>query len=135
MRKSASVVVEVLALIFIVGLAVAVAVPDSDRDQPAMRLRALITSLETVRTALDRYWGDHGATYPTPEEINGLRNPPHAFRFRSGLAAYLDRIPDNPFTKGNSVGLITTPAGSSDWIYDPRAGVFKANDSEENRAL
>ena len=69
MRRSASVVVEVLALIFVVGLVVAVALPDFDCDKPEVRLRALITSLETVRTALGRYWGDHGAVYPAPEEI------------------------------------------------------------------
>lgn len=135
MRKSASIVVEVLALLFIAGLVAAVAIPDFDCEKPEVRLNGVITSLETVRTAIDRYWGDHDAVYPTLENFNELRNPARSFRFRIGLAAYLDKIPENPFTHGNRVGVITDPVGSSDWIYNSATGVFKANDREEHRAL
>ncbi len=135
MRKPASIVVEVFAILFVAGLVAAIAIPDFDSEQPEVQLKAVITSLETARTALDRYWGDHAATYPTLDEINELSTTTGAFRIRTGFAAYLDAIPDNPFTKGNRVGLITDPVGSSDWIYDPVTGVFKANDSQAHRAL
>jgi len=135
MRKPASIVIEVFAILFVAGLVAAVAIPDFDSEQPEVQLKAVITSLETVRTALDRYWGDHAATYPTVDAMNKLDATTGAFRMRAGLAAYLNAIPDNPFTKSNRVGLLTDPVKSSDWIYDPITGVFKANDSESHRAL
>ena len=135
MRKSASVVVEVLAVLFVFGLVAAVAIPDFDRQKPEVQLNAMIKSLETVRTALDRYWGDHGAAYPTAEDLNGLGNPTRLFRDHTPLSAYLNGVPEKPFTHGNRVGPITDPVGSSDWVYDPATGVFKANDGQEHRAL
>lgn len=134
-KSPASVIVEVLTLLFIVGLLAAVAIPDFDDQKPEVRLRALITSLETVRTAIDRTWSDHNAVYSSLEEINALEKPDRSFGFRAGLAIHLDKMPDNPFTNGNHVGRTTDPVGTSDWVYDPTTGVFKANDNEQHRAL
>jgi len=134
MKRTGSIVAEVLSVIFVLGLIVAVVLPDRYDDPPSAE-RLIISRLETVRTALDRYWGDHAETFPTQEELDLLRGPTRSLRGHTGLASYLDGIPENPFTRGNRIGLITDPVGSSDWVYDPAQGVFKANDSEETRAL
>ncbi len=136
MKDSASVFVEVLAVLFIAGLLAVVAIPDFDRTEPDTQHKALITALEQVRTALDRYWGDHNATYPALEQLqSAVERPSTSFKPRSSLAAYLQRIPDNPFSSGNRVEPIETPVGACDWVYDASSGVFKANDGEQNRAL
>lgn len=135
MNRSASVIVEVLAVLFVVGILAVVAIPDNERQRPGTQQRALIASLERVRTALDRYWGDHDATYPSLDDLRSLVRPPGAPKTRSALGAYLNRLPDNPFTSGNRVAPDEDPVGSSDWIYNPEDGVFKANDNIEHRAL
>jgi len=135
MKKPGSVVVEVLSVLFVLGLVIAIVVPDGHGRVATVPHRATITRLETVRSALFRYWADHGATYPALHDLDALRDEPRTGRSRSGLGAYLERIPDNPNTEGNRIGSITDPLGASDWVYDADSGVFKANDSEATRAL
>lgn len=122
-------------MVFFLGLVLAIVLPDVRYDDPGVRRKVLITSLQRVRTGLDRYWGDHGASYPSLEGLQALGNPSRSLRSRTDLMAYLDGIPQNPFTQGNSVGPMSAPVGAFDWVYDPGTGLFKANDSEENKAL
>ncbi len=135
MKRTASIFVELLALLFVVGLVAVVAIPDHGPTKPESQHRALISALERVRTAIDKYWGDHDAHYPTIEEIQTLAEAASASRTRIELAAYLDGMPDNPFTGGASVAPLDAPVGQSDWVYEPQTGVFKANDSTDHRAL
>ncbi len=135
MNRSASVIVEVLAVLFVVGILAVVAIPDQERHAPGTKYKALISSLERVRTAVDRYWGDHDAAYPSMEGMRSLVRPPGAPKTRSVLADYLNRLPDNPFTGDNRIAPTDAPVGSSDWVYDPDNGVFKANNSAEHRAM
>jgi hypothetical protein len=135
MNRKASLIVEVFAVLFLVGLLAVVAIPDSEQPPGPSPQRALIISLEEVRAAMGRYWADHDARYPSFEEVCDIsRSQPTGGR-RHGLGAYLVRIPANPFTGGRTVQPITSPAGSSDWVYDAPSGVFKANDSVESRGL
>lgn len=127
--------IEVVAVLFVVGLAAVVAIPEQDRDKPEVRQKALISALEQVRTAIDRYWGDNDARYPGQEEIQALQVEAKPFHQRSGLSNYLECVPDNPFTNENRVGSPDTPFGESDWTYDASTGTFKANDSDEHRKL
>lgn len=135
MKQRASVIVEVVALLFVVGLLAAVAIPDYDENCPQLRERVLIGSLKTVRTALQRYWGDHNAVYPSFEELDALRQVSLGARPRAGLAAFLERLPENPYTQGNRLGLPQEPVGATDWVYDPHTGAFKANDSQAHRDM
>lgn len=135
MNRSGSVLVEVVALLFVAGLIAAVAIPDYDAQRPEARQRAIIASLKTVRSAIDRYWSDHGATYPTLEALRTLERPERDSGVLENMYNYLRRIPDNPFTEGNRVGHFSSPVGVSDWVYDPTTGVFQANDTEAHRAL
>ncbi|MEE9294732.1 MAG: hypothetical protein V3W34_07210 [Phycisphaerae bacterium] len=135
MKRTASVFVELIALLFIAGLVAVVAIPDQRPTKPESQHRALISALERVRTALDRYWGDHNARYPTIEEMQTLPEAAKASRARIELAAYLGGVPDNPFTGGSAVAPLDAPVGWSDWVYEPQTGVFKANDSIVHRAL
>ena len=117
------------------GLVLAVVLPDVRYDDPGVRRKVLLTSFQRVRPALDRYWADHGASYPSLEEVQALTDPLRPGRSRTDLTACLDGVPKNPFSQGNSVGPMSAPVGAFDWVYDPLTGLFKANDTEENRAL
>jgi type II secretory pathway pseudopilin PulG len=136
MQKRAAIIIEVLAVLFVAGLVAAVAIPDYDRDHPDNQHKAIILALEQVRTAIDRYWADNDAVYPQTEDLTDLQSPPKkSFAAKPRLGGYLKRIPDNPFTASNTVGSIDAPIGSTDWVYDPNTGIFKANDNEMHRAL
>lgn len=135
MRRSASVIIEVIAFFFVVGLVAVVAIPDHKEPSPDPQYRSLIAALERVRTGIDRYWGDHEASFPSMEAMGMLAMPPAGPRTRTGMHRYLDRVPVNPYSGGNRVAGFDTPVGQSDWVYDPVIGSFKANDSAENRAL
>ena len=135
MRRSASVLVEVLAVLFVAGLLAAVAIPDFDGARPNVRFKTMITSLETVRSAVSKYWADHDAVYPGLAEMNALTTSGRIKKTKTGMAAYLPRIPINPFTGLDVVGPADSDVGTTDWIYDPNTGVFKANHSAEHRAL
>ncbi|MCH7527075.1 MAG: hypothetical protein IID39_06540 [Planctomycetes bacterium] len=135
MKQKALALVEVLAVLFVAGLVAAVAIPEDRETNPERQLQAMIDSLEQVRTAVDRYWGDHDAAYPSLEMIKVLTQGSRIPRNQPGLGAYLFDFPVNPFTQGNRVAPIGAPPGSSDWVYDVRTGAFKANDSADHRAL
>ena len=136
MRRSASILVDVVAVLFVMGLLAAVAIPDRESLKPEAEQRTkLINRLERVRTAVDRYWGDHDAAYPALEDIQAMSEPNPRRTTRSGLSAHLDRIPDNPFTDQNRVAPMDAPVGTSDWVYDDDSGIFKANHSAEHRSL
>lgn len=133
MRRPASVIIELLSLLFVVGLVAVVAIPDNDTKKPDNR-RELISSLERVRTALHRYWGDHDAQFPAIDDLSALIDNQRSSR-PSSMAAYLSKVPENPFTGGSTIGNLSDPIGSTDWVYEPEAGIFKANNSMEHRAL
>ncbi|NOT00125.1 MAG: hypothetical protein HOP29_05815 [Phycisphaerales bacterium] len=135
MERRASALVEVIALFFIAGLIAAVAIPDYDVKRPEIQQKALIASLKTVRSAIDRYWADHGASYPSLEALESLDGAEPTVGPPSDMEVYLRHMPANPFTRGNRVGLPSAPVGTTDWVYDPATGVFKPNDAEERRAL
>ncbi len=136
MKRTASVFVEVLAVLFVVGLFAVVAIPDNQRQSPQQQQQqTLITAMERVRTALDQYWGDHDARFPTLQEVQDLATGSRAPKLRSQIGAYLGSVPANPFSNGNVVAPAGTPLGQSDWVYDETTGVFKANDNVEHRAL
>ncbi len=124
-------------MFFVVGLLAVVAIPDREIGTPqdSQQRKILIDRLERLRTALGRYWGDHDAAYPTLEELQGLSEPAAKHKVRAGFTAYLDRVPDNPFTEDNRIAPMDAPVGDSDWVYDHPTGVFKANDSVEHRSL
>lgn len=134
MKTTGSVLVEVLSILFMLGVFAVVAIPDFEGDPSDPRPRALMTALDDVRAALDRYRDDHGGNYPGLETLQVLESSEAADGV-GPLVGYLDGIPDNPFTNGKRIGSTDEEAGASDWVYDSTTGVFKANDCLEHRAL
>ena len=134
MKIRGSVLVEVLSVLFMLGVFAVVAIPDFKDDPPDPRPRALMAALDEVRTALGRYRDDHDGVCPGLETLQVLDGSSRSVGSRP-LVGYLDRVPDNPFTNGNHVGSTDEEAGASDWVYDSVTGAFKANDSAEHRAL
>jgi hypothetical protein len=138
-RRVASLIVECLAILFVVGVVAAVAIPDADSATPDKNLRSAVESLRDVRGAIGRYWADHNATFPTLDQLREIAKPQPgtilSHRARPLMSAYLEKIPPNPFTGGTTIGSVDADIGDSDWIYDPGSGVFKANDAREHREL
>ncbi len=135
MKRTATTIIEVLAILFVVGLAAVVAIPEQDIEESKLQQKALISALEQVRTAIDRYWGEHGAAYPSYDELSALEVTTKVARGEGSLGNYLNRLPDNPYCENNVVGDSDTPIGETAWIYDASTGTFKANDSVDHRKL
>jgi len=132
MQTRGSVLVEVLSVLFVLGVFAVVAIPDLGDKPLDPRPATLVAALDDVRSVLNRYRDDHG-TYPDLATLKLSERPSHAVN-GPALSAYLERIPDNPFTNGNAVSPADALPGTSDWVYDPIGGVFKANDSAAHRA-
>lgn len=133
MKTKGSVLVEVLSVLFMLGVFAVVAIPDFKEDPLDPRPKVLMAALDEVRTALDRYRDDHDGAYPSLEALQVLEGSSSSVGSRA-LVGYLERILDNPFTNGNHVGSTNEETGATDWVYDSVTGVFKANDSAEHRA-
>lgn len=133
MKIRGSILVEVLSVLFMLGVFAVVAIPDFRDNPPDPRLRALMEILDEVRPALDHYRNDHDGKYPGLDTLRVLEGSSPSDGSRP-LVGYFDRIPDNPFTGGNHIGSTEEETGASDWVYDPDTGVFKANDSTDHWA-
>ncbi len=139
-----SVVVEFVAVLFMLGVVAVVAIPDSEGKKASdADLSCVVQSLSDVRSAINRYWTDHDAEFPTLEQMSALSAAPESAAWGRSpvMGDYLERMPDNPFTGGNRVGPMDAKPGdlvesnAYDWVYDPVTGVFKANDTIEHRQL
>lgn len=135
MKNKGLALIEVVALLFVAGVVAAVAIPETRTATPEHQTRALIDALEDVRTAVEQYRRDHGADFPTLQMLDELTESARTLRSRQGFAAYLDRLPVNPFTNGKQIAPTNAPIGTADWVYDPESGIFKANDTAQHRDL
>ncbi len=146
MRKSAAGRVavnltEVLIVCAFLGVLAWVVVPQFSSAAGDVKRGALTNSLSIVRSALEVYRVQHGGRYPAQrslrEQLTQVSRPDGAtsatFAPEYMLGPYLQDIPCNPYTLTNSVGV--GPVGTSAWFYDETTGEFRANDSEENRAM
>jgi len=84
--------IELMIVVAVIGILVALAVPSFQQSAVKAREAALKQNLQTIRIVLDQYYADKGAY---PSSLDTLVE-----------AAYLRKIPMDPFTKSNETWVI-----------------------------
>ena len=141
--------IEYAVCLLVLSVAATVMVPRFSQATMDDRTPTLRSRLAIIRAQIQRYHDQHDRQWPTVADFHSqmvsqtdpqgqrpadqrqdipLDDPPAGDRL---FGPYLLRIPDNPFTGGNSVG--DGPVGATDWFYDQNTGEFRANDSHEHR--
>lgn len=126
--KRAFSLVELLIVIAIMGILVAVVLPQLQSYSQESKEAAAESNLHILRDIIERYAADHSGVPPGYPNDDPTRAPSSNF-FRMQLcqnAAYLRKIPENPFNGLNSVSVIGNSsalslevAGGVGWVYKP----------------
>jgi len=136
-----------MIVVSIVGLLAAVAIPQLTSPRDDGRTAELVSSLETLREAIDAYASQHdGFPGPSATQVADqlLKRTDKAGRARatddqafgpylSAFGPYLSEgsLPTNPYTGTNSLKVVsrmpTEPSGPHAWLYCPSTGEIRGN--------
>ncbi len=140
-NSSAFTLVEILIVVIVVGILAAIVVPQFSEANTDSQTSALQSNLRTIRAQLELYKLQHKETYPafdtfTAQMTSYTKETGEAKENKDAtngyiLGPYLMSIPNNPFTKTNTVGADdSTPTA---WYYNATTGQFKSNDGDATR--
>ena len=153
-RTSGFTLVELLIVVIILAILAAIVVPQFSSSTTDARESALDTTLTEMRNAIELYYHQHGATYPSANgdgteladsvpaflnqltqytDINGTVNTTRTPVFKYGPYLKKQEVPMNPIDESNDLvintsGVITasgTDAGG--WWFDNVSGKFIPN--------
>lgn len=111
--KSGFTLVEILIVVVILGILAAIVIPQFTDASTDAKLSSLKSNLQTVRSQIQIY------------KINNDDAPPTLDGFSAAMVpTYLQKIPNNPFSVGNTVDDGT----AGDWMYNATTGAFTAAD-------
>ena len=139
--------IELVIVVVIIAIIAAIAIPRMSRGAAGAADSALGGNLNTLRSAIDRYAGEHGGTYPP---LANLVDALTRFSDERGTTfsatrvgatgvvygPYLRAMPPLPVgtAKGKSAFTGTTPGAgatpadaTAGWYYDAASGTVKAN--------
>jgi type II secretory pathway pseudopilin PulG len=129
--------VEAMIIIIVLGVLATVVVPQFSKANTDVKLSAMTTNLQAVRSQIQRYQTEHEGRLPSianfAEEMTmatdwaGNTAPPGTAGYDYG--PYFRSIPKNPYTGGATIGQGET--GTSDWYYNHKTGQFRANHHAE----
>jgi general secretion pathway protein G len=130
--------IELVIVVVIIGIIAAIAVPRMSRGAQGAADSSLVSSLSTLRNAIDLYQTEHAGTFPavatfvaqmtTYTDDAGAANASKSATYY--LGPYLRAVPALPVgpNKG-ATGVSATPAGGVGWVYDATTGAITANAS------
>ena len=120
--------VEILIVVVILGILAAIVIPQFSEASTEAKLNSLHSNLQTMRSQLSLYKIQHNDNPPTNDSTNtfvlqmtGTTSIAGAIS-GSDFGPYLQSIPRNPFTNGNSIGTTT----AADWVYNSTTGTITA---------
>lgn len=122
--------VEILIVVVILGILAAIVIPQFSDASTQSKISSLQSSLQTMRSQISLFKIQHNDSAPNADtftnemtlytDINrgtaAAKDGTHIY------GPYLQSVPRNPFTNGNTVGTATT----DDWQYDATEGTIKA---------
>jgi general secretion pathway protein G len=131
-RRSAFTLIEVLIVVVIMAILAATIIPqftDSTKDAKASTVKF---NLATLRSQIQLYRTQHNGVNPTATLVELHSTTDASGTVGTGanfvFGPYLREIPINPFTNSKTVTvtaedpLVTAPAGTGGWIYNPTTG-------------
>jgi general secretion pathway protein G len=126
---------EVAVVAAVLGAVSLMTLPRFSQAGTDQRLNTLCDTLQSVRSQLTLYHVQHDGRWPATadfvDQMTGRTNALGTACAADGalvFGPYLDRIPANPFTGGNTVN-------GGDWRYDETTGRFAADDEGITRGI
>lgn len=138
-HQAAFTLIEALIVVLVIGILAAIVVPQFSEAGTDAKLSTLKTNLQTIRGQVHLYKLQHDDTFPTSaatfaDQMTKASKPDGSTADVGtagyNLGPYLQDIPTNPYTGGNTIG--SGSLGTSDWYYDAGSGHFRANNSAEH---
>jgi prepilin-type N-terminal cleavage/methylation domain-containing protein len=128
--------IELVIVVVIIGIIAAIAVPRMSRGAQGATDSSLVSTLATLRNAIDLYQTEHGGSYPLATKFDvqmttftddaGGDNPTKTSVYY--LGPYLRSVPALPVGPNkNSTGVAAAPNTGIGWIYDQATGKISAN--------
>ncbi len=118
--KKGFTLVEILIVVVILGILAAIVIPQFTNASTEAKLSSLKSDLQTVRSQIELFKIQHDDAPPTAADFVSQMTVQDA----NGFGPYLQKVPTNPFSGGNSV---TADGSGGDWQLTA-AGVFTAAD-------
>ena len=113
---------ELFIVAVILCVIAAIVVPQFGMAKSKAKVTEMLSRLQTVRAQLELYQIQHNQTLPSAENfqaamttVTDVDGKPWIDSVTSGhpYGPYMRKIPENPFTGGNSID------GTGDWLYRP----------------
>jgi prepilin-type N-terminal cleavage/methylation domain-containing protein len=130
-RKYAFTLIEVLIVVAILGIIAAIVYPQFQDNTQQAKESAAKDTLRIMRTAIERYYAEHGIAPGYPAD--NIDAPPLEIALWVCLIKgdYISGKPENPFNKLKTVNMvrknevIPPPTDNYGWIYQPHTRIFK----------
>ena len=113
---------ELFIVAVILCVIAAIVVPQFGMAKSKAKVTEMLSRLQTVRAQLELYQIQHNQSLPSAENfqtalttVTDVNGKPWIDSVTSGhpYGPYMRKIPENPFTGGNSID------GTGDWLYRP----------------
>jgi general secretion pathway protein G len=133
--------VEILIVVVIMAILAATIIPQFTDSTKDAKSSTVLFNLHTLRSQIEMYKAQHEGRLPSGTLVELTSRTNAAGTIGTSAATfpygpYLKELPDNPFTKSNTVKAITTdPAAPSDvttthgWIFSTSSGGIWINES------
>jgi len=141
--------VEILIVVVILGILAAIVIPQFTQASTEAKQNSLSSDLQTLRSQIELYKVQHNDSPPVAATFSSqmIYCTTQAGAFSASktrdatynLGPYLERIPENPFNRLNTIVAITDPcdAGSkvAGWAYVESSGQIYADDDPTHAGL
>lgn len=135
-RKTGFTLVEVLIVVVIMAILAAAIIPQFTDSTADARESTALMNLRTLRGQIQLYRVQHNGLLPSATLAELLIKTDASGGSGGDLGPYLQFIPDNPFTNGNTVRTTATDppgsaSGASDagWLFNTTSGMIYLDDS------
>jgi len=131
--------VEILIVVVILGILAAIVIPQFTQASTEAKINSLCSDLQTLRSQIQLYKVQHNDIDPNLADfedqmiyctddsgnIEGAGSKVRTPVYRNG--PYLERVPENPFTRKSTVVGAQGAADADGWVYNDATGEIHAH--------